>query len=277
MDEKFFLKTVCYVVFPAVLLVLLLMSKLFFPLLLWIPTMNVTSFLFGWGPISWKEEVLLHDGSSIVVKRSQTHGGFGEIGQSPIKYQKISFTVPGSGKRVIWEDEYTDDIGHTNFDAVALHISDKTPYLILNPDKCLSYNKWGRPNPPYILLKYESDTWQQIEMSDLPQEFENINLTITTSGDEKKLVNRWVVPAEMVKELNRLLQQDYLQTIIREPLKPGSLGVSCNELIHTENNHWLSLDWFSGQSTYQDCLKVCIREEVLPQKCPCLRFFRISK
>ena len=125
--------------------------------------------------------MLLHDGSTIVAKRSQTHGGFGEIGQSPIKSQDISFTVPGSGKRVVWKDEFTDDIGHTNFDAVALHILEETPYLILNPDKCLSYNKWGRPNPPYILLKYERDTWQQIPMSELPPEFVNINLVITTS------------------------------------------------------------------------------------------------
>jgi hypothetical protein len=143
-------------------------SKMFFPLVLWVPTMNVTSFLFGWGPISWKEEVLLHDGSTIVVKRSQTHGGRGEIGQSPIKSQSIRFTVPGSGEKVSWNDKLTKDIGHTNFDALALHILNKIPYLILKPDKCLSYNKWGRPNPPYIFLRYETDEWQLIELNELP-------------------------------------------------------------------------------------------------------------
>lgn len=220
---------------------------------------------------------MLHDGSTIVVKRSQTHGGRGEIGQSPIKSQSIRFTVPGTGKKVIWKDKSTKDIGHANFDAVALHILNETPYLILKPDKCLSYNKWGRPNPPYIVLKYESDTWQQIQMSDLPSEFVNINLVITTSGDEKKLVSKWVVTAEMVKELNRLLKQDYLQTIIREQLKPGSLGVSCNELIHTENNHWLGIDWFSDQPTYEACLKVCEHKKVIRQNCPCARLFKFNR
>jgi len=229
------------------------------------------------GSAHWKEEVLLHDGTKIIVKRSQTRGGRGEIGQSPIKSQTISFTVPGSGKRVVWKDESTKDIGQANFDAVALHILDKMPYLILHPDKCLSYNKWGRPNPPYIVLKYESDTWRQIPVSDLPPEFVNINLVITTSGDEKTLVSKWGVSAEMVKELNRPLKQDYLQTIIREQLKPGSLGVSCEELVHTENNHWLSIDWFSDQSTYEDCLKVCEHKKVIPQNCPCSRFFNFTR
>lgn len=229
-------KIICLCV-TLVLLTALLLSKIFFPIVLWVPAMKVSSFFTGWGPISWKEEVLLHDGSTVVIKRSQSHGGRGEIGQSPIKLQSISFIIPGTSKRVIWKDKATPDIGIANFDTVALHILNETPYLILHPDKCLSFNKWGRPNPPYILYKHEGTGWQQIQMADLPTEFENVNLTITTSGDEKKLVSKWVVPHEMVTELNSSLTQEYYHKILREPLEPGSPWMSCEEL------KWYKCGW----------------------------------
>jgi hypothetical protein len=34
--------------------------------------MNSNAGLFGFGGTNWKEEVLLHDGSNIIIKRSQT-------------------------------------------------------------------------------------------------------------------------------------------------------------------------------------------------------------
>ncbi len=70
----------------------------------------------GVGGTSWKEEVLLHDGSKIVVKRSQSYGGRHEIGQTPpIKEQDITFTLPDSGKTITWKSEYGEDIGRSNF------------------------------------------------------------------------------------------------------------------------------------------------------------------
>ena len=60
-------------------------------------SMNADAGLFGFGDPSWKEEVLLHDGSKIVVERSQSYGGRHEIGQSsPVKEQTITFTVPNT-------------------------------------------------------------------------------------------------------------------------------------------------------------------------------------
>ncbi|MEQ1814630.1 MAG: hypothetical protein ABL860_09315 [Candidatus Nitrotoga sp.] len=49
---------------------------------------------------SWKEEVLLHDGGKIIVKRYVDRGGRHEIGQqSPIKEQRLSFTLPGTNNQ----------------------------------------------------------------------------------------------------------------------------------------------------------------------------------
>ncbi len=57
-------------------------------------SMTAQAGLFGLGGVSWKEEVLLHDGSKIIVNRSQSYGGRHEIGQTPpIKEQEISFLI----------------------------------------------------------------------------------------------------------------------------------------------------------------------------------------
>lgn len=74
-------------------------------------SMNAGVGLFGFGGTSWKEEVLLHDSSKIIVKRSQSYGGRHEIGQSaPVKEHAITFDLPGSGKTISWTSEYGEDL-----------------------------------------------------------------------------------------------------------------------------------------------------------------------
>ncbi|HZR01654.1 MAG TPA: hypothetical protein VFA81_00605 [Burkholderiales bacterium] len=59
---------------------------------------------------SWREEVLLHDGSRIIVTRWQSYGGAHEIGQRPaVKEHSISFDLPKSGKHYKWTSEYGVD------------------------------------------------------------------------------------------------------------------------------------------------------------------------
>jgi len=116
---------------------------------------NMNAFgLLGFGnTASWKEEVLLHDGSKIIVKRWQKHGGDHEIGQEPgIAEQSVTFTLPGTKKTIQWKDEYSPEVGGSNFILVALHCLNATPYVIAKPRLDRSYNKWGRPNPPYVIF-----------------------------------------------------------------------------------------------------------------------------
>jgi hypothetical protein len=88
---------------------------------------------------------------------------------------------------------------------------------------------------------------------------------------------QWIVSFEMIGKLNSSLKQDYLQAILREPLETGSLGVSCTELIHTDNNRWIGIDWFSDQPTYEACLKLCENKKVNRQSCPCNKFFKVNE
>lgn len=192
--------------------------------------------------MTWKEEVLLHDGGKIIVERSQIREGRHEIGQGPpIKERTITFTPPGSNKPITWKDEFSEDIGHGNFTLLALHILNGAPYVVTTPDLCLSYNKWGRPNPPYVIFKYDGKTWRRIQLSEFPAVFKNINLVIDTyeEGEVKERERKsGFVSADDVKELNRELKQPEYKTILREPLKPGSVGVSCEELIKYKG-YWI--------------------------------------
>lgn len=185
-------------------------------------SMNADAGLFGIGGTSWKEEVLLHDGSKVVAERWQNYGGRHEIGQSPpIKEQTLTVVVPGTKERVTWKSEYGEELGRTNFIPIALHILNGTPYVIAAPHLCLSYNKWGRPNPPYVIFKHDKDEWQRISLQELPIEFKDVNLVVSTKGEEKTLTAESVVAASTVRKLNNDLRQPEYRAILREPL-PGS-------------------------------------------------------
>lgn len=197
-------------------------------------SMGAEAGLFGFGDTSWKEEVLLHDGSKIIVERSQSYGGQHEIGQTPpIKEQEITFTVPSTNKTLTFKSEYGEDIGRANFKLLALHIINGIPYIVASPNLCLSYNKWGRPNPPYVFFKHDGKAWQRIPLSEFPAEFKEINLVVNSKGEEKIISAQSIVTAELVRKLNGELKQPEFKTILREAVKAGAVGssVNCEELV----------------------------------------------
>jgi len=213
-----------------------------------VTTVTACGFMGFSDTAKWKEEVLLHDGRKIVVERWQKHGGRHEPGQQPgIKDHSITFTIPATKQTITWKDEYSKEIGHSNFDLVAMHVSDRIPYLITTADGCLAYNKWGRPNPPYVIFKYEGNVWKRIYLQELPIEFKNINLVINAMAHEEELVNMGLASAEKVKELNSSLTQAEYKTIVRTQLNPGALGVSCPD--------WGSSRWTSPKAPSQNSPK----------------------
>lgn len=197
-------------------------------------SINANAGLFGSSDVHWKEEVQLHDGRIIIVDRSQSYGGRHEIGQSqPIKSQEIRFTVPGTTKVITFKSEYNKDIGRSDFDLVALHLLNSTPYIVTTPNLCLSYNKWGRPNPPYVIFRHDGSIWRQINLNGFPSQFKEINLVAESKGNEKAIVAQPIVSAELVKKLNSSLRQPEYRKIYREPIKRGTAesSVNCEEVV----------------------------------------------
>ena len=186
--------------------------------------------LFGFGGESWKEEALQPDGSTIIVMRSQHYGGNHEIGQTPpISDQEISFVLPSSGKMISFKSKYGQDIGRSNFRLLSLDIVKNTPYIVAEPYLCLSYNKWGRPNPPYVVFRYDGNEWKRIPLSELPGEVKEFNLVIETKGYMDDIKEHSPVTAETVRKLNGELPGPEYRSILREPVKSGI--TSCETMV----------------------------------------------
>ena len=194
-------------------------------------SMNACAVFLGFGGDSWKEEVLLHDGGKLIVKRSQSYGGRHEIGQPlPIKEHTISFSLPNSNKIITWTSEYGEDTGRTNFNLLALHVLNGVPYVIVEPNLCYSYGKWGRPNPPYVLFKHDGKNWHRLPLSKLPLEFKTINISIVTPwtirDTQVKFDKGDILFAESIKKSNEESQYPENRAILRELVTTSSFGLT---------------------------------------------------
>ena len=186
---------------------------------------SLNSFAFlGLGGSSWKEEALLHDGSKIIVERWVKRGGRHEIGQQPgYQEQRLQFINPSTKKKVMWEDLKDEYIGGASFLPMLVDIADGTPYLVVNTMGCLAYNKWGRPNPPYVVFRYDGDQWKRIPLAQLPSLIVTPNL-IHSSPDTvvEKLGRSFVTADEIKRDVSEFRQPEY-RSIVREPLPSSRL------------------------------------------------------
>lgn len=173
---------------------------------------------------TWKEEVLLHNGSTIIVERTVKRGGRHEIGQEPpIKEQSLTFALPSTNENITWEDGYTEDVGGANFLPMLLDLREDNVYLVVHPMGSLSYGKWGSPNPPYVIFKYQNNRWSRVALPELPSEFIRPNLIFSSPDNEAKKLRQSIVPVEVIKRLYESYRQPEYKTIVRTPLDYGPL------------------------------------------------------
>lgn len=172
---------------------------------------------------TWKEEVLLSDGKKIIVERFVERGGRHEIGQEPpIKEQRVTFNLPRTSETIIWEDKFTEDVGGANFLPMLLGVREDSIYLVVHPMGSLSYVKWGSPNPPYVVFKYQNGKWNRITLQELPVEHAIPNLIFSSPDDEAKKSGQPVVSAESIKRLYDRYRRPEFRTILRTPIEYGS-------------------------------------------------------
>jgi len=235
-------------------------------------SMNAQAGLFGFGGTSWQEEVLLHDGSKLVVDRSVERKGRHEIGQLPsYTKQNLSFTLPTTGKSITWEDKATEDLGTSNFLPMALDIYHGAAYLVLKPMGCLSYNKWGRPNPPYVIFKYEDKDWKRVSLEELPMETRTPNLISSSPDTEVERSGTRFVDAETIRRFTSEYRQPEYKTILRDAI--ANKGNSCIRTDFYGKAGWLSPDWFTDQPSLEACLKFCEHKAIGTDVCPCKTIF----
>lgn len=224
--------------------------------------------MFG-NTTNWEEEVMLQDGTKIVVTRSaeRNYGGF--------KQQQIRFSLPNTDKRITWDDTFSEDVSGSSFSPMLIDIVANTPYLVASPAGCIAYNKWGRPNPPYVVFKYDGNMWQRIPLAELPIQITTPNLIFSSPDIEAKKSEGKIVSAEFIRGLHAGYKQPEFKTILREAVSEQRIG--CGVMIPYGNGGWLGLDWFSEQPNREACLKFCAVKGVKPMNCPCKTLFPEDK
>ncbi|MBA3031558.1 MAG: hypothetical protein KJ719_06955 [Gammaproteobacteria bacterium] len=189
-------------------------------------SMSATAAWFGHSK-GWKEEVQLHDGRVLVVERTFNLGGYPTLDarERALLDETISFTLPGTSKTISWKTEFRQDLPEPNsLGALLLDVIDGVPYLATSPAGCIAYNKWGRPNPPYVLFKYVDDTWQRISLNEFPSELVEANLMNMPASSLLKPY--YTVAASKAHRQNGNMSA-YAKSILREPVKGGDAITSC--------------------------------------------------
>ncbi len=224
---------------------------------------------------SWKEEVQLHDGRVIVVERLLKLNGYPTLDaqERAVRSETVTFSLPGSNKRISWQIEYRDDVPEPNgAGPLLLDVVGGVPYLATSPAGCIAYNKWGRPNPPYILFKYINDAWQRIALEEFPPELVHANLMSTP---DSRLLQPYYTLEQVKAQMQGRNIADAAKTILREAMP--NYGKGCGEMVYNGNGGWIGKGFFRKQPSSEACLKYCEQENISTQYCPCDSIFRGKK
>ena len=178
---------------------------------------------------TWKEEVLLHDGRKMIVERSDIYDSSmrHEIGQSaPLAEHKTTFVTPGTNQTVTWKSDNRSFSDPENLNLLVLDFLGSVPYVATTIGGSIAYNKWGRPNPPYVFFKHDGKAWRRISLEKFSETFK-INLIVTgLKKDNPKIAEAdrkfGFVPAQIVEKINSEpgKSKEYY-SIIRTPLDYG--------------------------------------------------------
>lgn len=217
--------------------------------------------------------MVLHDGQKIIVERTAKRHGRHEIGQRPpIGDQSISFTLPGTHRQVEWKDEFSEDVGGANFNLMALGMAKGVAYLVVTPAGCLSYNKWGRPNPPYVIFKNQDKEWVRITLQELPDDIKLPNMLHSSPDDfAEKRAKDGIVSAEIIRSESTRFRQPQYRIIQRAAM---ATNVECIMTNYYKGYGWLSPDWFSDQPSLEACVRFCDGKKLAKEVCPCNNFFK---
>ena len=206
-------------------------TKLGFLLIMGV-SMSADAGLFGLlgHTMSWKEEVLLHDGQIIVAERFYNLGGYPEIAsrERAALDEAVTFSLPATDKQITWTTDFRDSVPEPNsLNLLLLDVVKGVPYIATYPAGCIAYNKWKRPNPPYILFKYEGDEWKQISLAEFPAELSKTNVIVGRPPSD--LLKSFYKVVD-VQDRNYYLQPEY-KAILREPLPKKRIDQMCEERV----------------------------------------------
>jgi hypothetical protein len=174
---------------------------------------------------SWQEEVLLSDGSLLIVSRAQSSGSlFKPAKGAPLSKQSFAFIHPVSGQTVKWKTEYE---AGTSLQPLAIDIVKGVVYLATTPVGSFAFKQWGQPAPPYVFFKYADNLWQRVSLPAVPVEIKGANIVIDTRTEEQRLkAHSKPVSADEIKTINLATVKpgmEYLSVFVRSVSEPATV------------------------------------------------------
>ena len=182
--------------------------------------------------MKWKEEVKLHDGQVIVAERLYNLGSYPTLDSHnrSVLDETVTFNLSDS-KSVVWKTDFHDSEPEPNsLNLIRFDMVKGVPYLATYPAGCIAYNKWGRPNPPQVLFKYEGEQWKRITLAELPEELIYAQANVIVGRPDVRIAKSFYA-VEGVNAENHDIHEAAYKTILREPLPKERINQMCEELI----------------------------------------------
>ncbi len=179
---------------------------------------------------SWKEEVQLHDGSVIVVERHFNLAAPSiDVGRQELD-ETVIFTIPESKKEITWKSDFNKipDDPHGLLSILLLDIVKGIPYIATSPAGCIGFNRWNRPNPPYVFFKFDGNEWKRIPLEEFPADLNNANVILSRPPTE--LLKSFYTVAQVNAQNMEGVREEGSRTIIRKPF--AILENRCPELVY---------------------------------------------
>ena len=189
--------------------------------------------------MKWKEEVQLHDGQIIVAERYYNLGAKPtfESREHAALDETVTFVLPGTNSRIVWKNDFRDSQPEPNsLNLIRFDVVNGVPYIATYPAGCIAYNKWGRPNPPQVLFKYEDNQWKRITLAEFPEELFNTNANVVV-GRPKTSMLKSFYNVEGVNEENYDIHESAYKTVLRKTVT--NYEVNCSELVRIKGG-WVS-------------------------------------
>jgi hypothetical protein len=150
----------------------------------------------------------------------------------PIKEQRLSWSMPGTNQTITWKDQFSQDVGSASLLPMLVDVQQGTAYVVANPMGCLAYNKWGRPNPPYVIFRYQNKEWTRIPLQELPVEIKTPNIINSQPDVEAERIGKNPIPAEVIRKIVSGYFQPEFKSIMRGALSLAYINQMCEERVY---------------------------------------------
>lgn len=167
--------------------------------------------------MDWTQDAPLHDGRTLLVeRRSEFSSSFPGNSGMEIR-QTLTFRHPDTGERITWRIP-------EGLHPAMIDFERGVPYYVLTEYTVSDYNKWGCPNPPYLVFRYEQGKWARIAFEALPERFLERNLVVMAKSIRGLKDGGHISLYGLENHWDRYSEKRNIRQISREKISPIAKG-----------------------------------------------------